>query len=150
MVVEMSVVQATGDELDDAVVVLRLFARHSANFPLAEDRMLNVLAWCITQGMCFLAYDENHNPVGIIAGHVTDHPFADKKVAVELAWYVHHTSSGNGFGRMLMEAFEQRAREHKVDWITFSTLASSPATEKSMDKAGYVAYETAWLKPTGE
>lgn len=94
----------------------------------------------IKNGIVFVVED-----FGLIGGLVTNHTMnPDKRILLELLWWVRENKRNSSIGYRLLKAFEEEAKNHYVSYIQMSLMESS--TIKSLEKQGYVKKEYSLVK----
>lgn len=86
--------------------------------------------------------------IGLIGGLVAPIPFADVRVAQELAWWVDPKYRPSKDGIKLLEAYEYWAKNIvKVNQISVANLMNeyAPALERMYTRRGYEKKEEVWL-----
>lgn len=99
------------------------------------------IPYIIENGIVFVDDKEQ----GVIGGIVTPHMYnPDKKILMELMWWVHEGKRGSSLGYRLLKMFEEEGIKSEVDYIQMSLMESSTVT--SMEKQGYRRKEFALIK----
>jgi len=83
-------------------------------------------------------------PVGFLAGAALPFILGLDTVATELAWWVHPESRLKGVGKVLLEAFEEWAKEVGCSMICLSSMDEE--TGEVYIKRGYSLKEYSYLK----
>lgn len=129
---------ATQDDLCDILRVLEQFRSEYADGDELSDRAEMLVQVCIAMGTVFVSMQDG-KIVGTLVGVVTQHPFLDRTIAQELAWYA------PGGGYRLLKEFEKRAKELGADDVIISTLVGTEA-EHLPNRMGYTKREIGWIK----
>lgn len=122
--------------------MLKDFAAFQGYDQYDEDRVLQVLEFCVLNGVVLAAYD-GIKLAGFIAGAVQQPLWTNKKILAETAWWVVEEYRGTSVGLRLLKEFESYGKGLR---ISLSLLANSPIKESSMNKLGYKQVEKAYLK----
>ena len=92
----------------------------------------------------FYVHDENGFPLGFLAGAALPFILGLDTVATEFAWWVHPDFRLNGVGTLLIEAFENWAKEVGCSMISLSSMDEK--TGEVYVKRGYSLKEHTYLK----
>jgi len=88
--------------------------------------------------------EEDNNPIGLIAGAVTNLLLSDAKMATELMWWVNEDKRGTKAGKELIEALEFWANKMGCKAIVMVCL--DDRVGGFYEKNGYRLYERSYLK----
>jgi hypothetical protein len=70
-----------------------------------------------TQVNCWIAYDDNHHPLGFLAGTIHRSFYSYRKFATQEMWYVVPGARRSHAATQLLLAYEEWALDHKVERI---------------------------------
>jgi hypothetical protein len=83
--------------------------------------------------------------VGVLGGVLVPHYLnTDKKILAEIIWYVSKEHRTGRAGYLLLKEYSKMAREIS-DMATFSLLADSPVSDKTLMKFGFKPTERSFL-----
>lgn len=83
--------------------------------------------------------------VGVLGGVLVPHYLnTDKRILAEIIWYVSKEHRTGRAGYLLIKEYSQMAREVS-DMATFSLLANSPVSDKTLMKFGFKPTERSFL-----
>ena len=121
----------------------RFFGAARSLFP-TMDYAESVLRGLIADQV-FLIADNDHGPVGFIAGFVTAHVLNPAiTVMSELFWWVAPDARGSRAGAALLTAFLAIGKM-RSDWIVMTLEAESPVNPATLLSRGFRVKETAYL-----
>lgn len=96
-----------------------------------------------------LALDDDGEPIGLLAGTVTEHLFSREKAAFEVIWWVKPDKRGAKASLELFGAFEYWAKRMGCKYIQFGAVHQTPYADKVKrlyERKGYVQIESNYLK----
>lgn len=83
-------------------------------------------------------------PVGAIGGIVVPHYLNNEKSTLaEIMWYILPEHRGSRVGLKMLKMYAEKARE--FDYASFSLLASSPISDRTLEKLGFRLTERNYL-----
>jgi N-acetylglutamate synthase-like GNAT family acetyltransferase len=108
---------------------------------------LNELGRTLISSQVVLLAEDGGEKKGMIAGLVAPNLYNPKyTVLQELFWWVVEEHRGTSVAIRLFSAFEEKARELKVDAIVMATTSHSPSLPTIYKKRGYVLMEQSFIK----
>ena len=129
-------------ELADMLAILPMIERFNDKYfdvPINRVKTIDMVAWSIEDGVCFIADD------GFIGGVLVEDLVRDWTVLQECGWYAEGRS-----GIKLLDAFIAAGRKLKVNDIRICTLAtSSPSAGRLLQRKGFAPLETSHRLLTG-
>jgi hypothetical protein len=113
--------------------------------PAVPDRIIELAKKLASSpdGVIFVV-EVDGNAVGMLGGHIFDHPMLDAIVASEVAWWVDMAHRGR-VGVKLLAAFEQWARDHGATHVEMVS-PDSDSVGRFYERVGYSRIETAYLR----
>ena len=134
---------------DDYSIILSMVWTYACSSPykdkvntLAIDTLVKEFLTEDDKAVFYVLCDEV--PVGFLAGAALPFILGLDTVATELAWWVHPESRLKGVGKVLLEAFEEWAKEVGCSMICLSSMDEE--TGEVYIKRGYSLKEYSYLK----
>lgn len=91
--------------------------------------------------------ERKEKPVGFLAAVVAEaHPFFNKKISTEVAWWIETDYRKSGAGQELLKAYEEWAKENGCNLIGMTYLTNHLNLSEFYEKNGYEKYEVSYLK----
>ena len=108
-----------------------------------QDRLDQMIEVCKDISY-FLVVDEK--PVGVIAGFMVNNMTNDKPAVQEVIWYV--DKEYRSYGKMLMDAFEDLARELGATSLVMGLMCNSMSDrlDKFYKRLGFRPFEVQYIK----
>ena len=91
------------------------------------------------EGFGMLAYTDEGEPVGMLAGSISPYFFSDGKLASDFVWFVSPEHRGSRVALKLLQKFVDWARENGATelYMGVTTNISSDRTGKVLEKRGF-------------
>lgn len=86
-----------------------------------------------------------YDDVGFIAGALQEFRFGPQMIAAEVGWWIDPNMRSKGIGGLLLEAFENWAKEVGADYVTMVGLGNKEV-EDFYIKQGYSLAEYTYMK----
>jgi hypothetical protein len=114
-------------------------------FPESEEdargRLLNLIREHV-----FLVAERASERVGFVAGFIFQHHFnKDLLCLQECFWWVMPKYRGSSAGIRLLDAFKLAGESLEVDWIYFSMLPNTPASDRALLRRGFKLQDRLFL-----
>ena len=108
---------------------------------------LHALAELIIREHVLLIAEQNGIRCGMIAGLIVPNVFNRNYIGLqEMLWWVVEDKRNTTVAFKLYKAFEERAKELEVDFISMVTTAYTPPLEKYYKKQGFKPVESSFIK----
>lgn len=105
--------------------------------------MTNIVIAAIEQETVFIG-TADEQPVGVIGGIIVPHYLnADKTTLAEIMWYVYPEYRETRVGLLMLKKYSERAKD--FDYATFSLLAGSPISDRTLERYGFHLKERSFL-----
>lgn len=120
-------------------------------YPIDTHKIESLVVGFLTpnnERICFLATKENE-PIGMIAGGVTEALFSHQKVASEVVWWIHPDHRGRGRAAIeLLGAFQDWGRRVGADYVQMVSLPSLGDSRANAiySRLGYTLKEMSFVK----
>jgi|CXWL01.1.fsa_nt_gi hypothetical protein len=144
----IEIIKAAAQDMEWLMGQLREFDSFSTyKRSLMEDDAYARLALkeMVDKHVCYIAYSEQGERMGFIAGFVSQHSFNPRiRVLTEAFWWVATAFRGSRAGLMLLDKFEDHGRKH-FDWVAFSLESHSPVRPQTLERRGFAMKEQSFL-----
>lgn len=111
-----------------------------------HQTFVNALSGDPAQAVVFLSLDEG-KPVGVFLGAVTETPFSDEKIGLEVAFWLLPGYRKSRRPVDLIRAFEYWAKNiAKVRYVVVAETPLTDTTKRSYQALGYTNIENSYLK----
>lgn len=127
---------------------IKFIQYHPANLDksIDTDYLFNLGLTLIKEHVVLIA-EENEIKLGMIGGMIVPNIYNPKYFGLqELFWWVKEEYRNTSAGMKLFKAFEKRAVDLQVDFISMVTTVYTPTLEKVYKKNGYKLIELSYTK----
>lgn len=105
--------------------------------------MTNIVIAAIEKETVFIG-TADEQPVGVIGGIIVPHYLnAEKTTLAEIMWYVYPEYRETRVGLLMLKKYSERAKD--FDYATFSLLAGSPISDRTLERYGFHLKERSFL-----
>lgn len=127
---------------------IKFLQLHPANLQKEYDlQYLLQLADNLIANHVVLIAEDSGAKLGMILGLIVPNTFNPNYVGLqELVWWVKEESRSTSAALKLYKAFEDRAKELKVDFISMVSTSHTPILEKLYKKNNYIPVESVFIK----
>lgn len=131
--------------LEEGIKFLKL---HPANLDKNYDsEHLIDLSYNFINNHVVLIAEENEVSLGLIAGLISPNPFNPNYIGLqEFMWWVKEDYRNSSAAIKLYRAFENRAKELGVNFISMVSTSYTPTLEKLYKRDRFIPVETAYIK----
>ena len=138
--------QATIEDNDNVLAMVKEYAYTSPYKDKVNKEALELLVkeFLVEKDKVVFYVVQDNLPIGFLAGAAVPFMLGLDTVATEFAWWVHPDFRLNGVGSLLIEAFENWAKEVGCSMISLSSM--DEATGEVYIKRGYSLKEHTYLK----
>lgn len=145
IIIRDAVVEDVPFIVEEGIKFLKL---HPANLnkDIDEEYLFQLVTTLVTNHVVLIATDGGKQ-LGMIMGLIAPNLFNPSYIGLqEIAWWVKEESRNTTAALKLFKAFEIRAKELEVDFITMTTTSYTPTLEKLYKKNKYIPVETVYIK----
>ena len=138
--------QATIEDNENVLAMVKEYAYTSPYKDKVNKEALELLVkeFLVEKDKVVFYVVQDNLPIGFLAGAAVPFMLGLDTVATEFAWWVHPDFRLNGVGSLLIEAFENWAKEVGCSMISLSSM--DEATGEVYIKRGYSLKEHTYLK----